>query len=162
METTKTTKTWKKIVIALLAAILLVMTPMAVAANVNNAGNLKTVAGISAEAKQKNEFYNPNVSMKGSSVQIVPYHVWYQDNKMYADCYVANNTNFYVWNISVDRLEIGNSKGQVIADAGFGTINGSLSPKSYGKHRFIFRKGTFKKADLTKGIRYAASTRFDY
>lgn len=161
METTKTTKTWKKIVIALLAAILLVMTPMAVAANVNNAGNLKTVAGITAEAKQKNEFYQPYFNAHGSGVQVIPAHVWYKNGNMYADCYVVNMQRNNVTNIVVNRLALYNNSGK-IADAGFGKINGmSLAPGQYATHRFVFQKGSFKKgADLTKNLNSKYNTSY--
>lgn len=160
METTRNTKNWKKIVIAILAAILLAVTPLAVASNAKNAGNLKTVAGISAEAKTKNEYYNPYFNAHGSSVQIIPYHVWYQDGKMYADCYVVNMEPNTVKNIYVNELALGNSNGQVIADASFGKINGmTLAPRDYASHRFVFQNGSFKNnVNLRNGIQYNART----
>lgn len=139
----ETTKNWKKVLIAVFAAILLVMTPMA----------------ITAQASSSSEYYNPYFNASGSGVQIIPYHVWYGDGKMYADSYVVNCTNNNVKNINVSRLRIYTSNGTKIADASFGKIkNMSLAPGRYGKHRFTFSNGKFKKANLSNGIRYNAST----
>lgn len=161
METTKTTKTWKKIVIALLAALLLAVTPLAVMANVNNSGNLKTVAGISAEAKQKNEYYSPYFNAHGSGVQVIPAHVWYKNGNMYADCYIVNMQRNNVTNITVKRLALYNNSGK-IADAAFGRINGlALAPGQYVSHRFVFQKGTYKKgANLTKSLNAKYNTSY--
>ncbi len=104
------------------------------------------------------EFYNPNMTFSGNGVNIAPYHIWYQDGKMIADCYVANLESFTIINISVDELRI-NAENKRAADAEFGELSGvKIAPYCYVKHRFIFRKGTFNNVDLSDGIDFYANT----
>lgn len=110
------------------------------------------------QLEEKNEFYNPKATIVGTGIQVIPYHVWYKGNKMYADCYLVNMESSTVTNLNVNQIKISTSEG-VIADASFGAIKDlALKPKEYITHRFVFRKGTFKEADLTKGIQYNAET----
>lgn len=139
----ETTKKGKQTILVLFAAVLLMLASLTVTASANSSS----------------EYYNPYFNATGNGVQIIPYHVWYGDGKMYADSYVVNCTKNNVKNINVSRLKIYTSNGTKIADSSFGKIKDmSLAPGRYGKHRFTFSSGTFKKANLSNGIKYNAST----
>lgn len=109
-----------------------------------------------------NSFFNPKYTVSGEGVQIAPYHVWYQDGKMYADCYVINANPVTVTNINVEDFELANENG-VIADYSFGLLPGTtLAPNEYTSYTFIFPKGTFEKANLTNMIDSQSETTWDY
>lgn len=123
--------------------------------------NQETTTLENTSEAENNEFYNPNVTASGETVHIIPYHIWYQNGKMYSDCYVVNINENMVFNIVIDELQISNEN-EIIGDANFGEIKGlTLEPGQYVTHRFIFQKGTFKKSDLTKGISYYARSRWE-
>lgn len=137
---------------------------VAVAQDMKKSGYKKENSGrilVNSKAPQleeKNEFYNPKTTIIGTGIQVIPYHVWYKGNRMYVDCYIVNMESSTITNLNVNEIIISNSEG-VIADAAFGAIKGlALNPKEYAIHRFVFRKGTFKEVDLTKGIQYNAET----
>lgn len=105
-----------------------------------------------------NEFYNPYFEAHGNGIQIVPYHIWYQGNSMYADCWVVNMEPRTVNVINVDDFAIRNNDG-VLAEAGFGQLNrGAIGPGQYVSHRFIFDPGSFVKGDLTGALRWHSDT----
>lgn len=109
-----------------------------------------------------NEFYNPDYHLEGDGVHIIPFHVWYQNGKLYADSYVANMNPFGVKNIRVNDYELANDE-QMVADAAFGKLNANikLKPGEYTTHRFVFPAGSFQYADLTNGIQFNAQTNWD-
>lgn len=101
----------------------------------------------------RNEFYDPDLQIEGTGVQIVPYHVWYSGGKMYADCYIINLTDSTVSEIEVESLHIATPGGSTIGSAAFDEIhNLTLQPGQSISYRFVFQKGTFTETDLTKGI----------
>ena len=92
-----------------------------------------------------NEFWNPdNRTILNNVVSVSPYHVYYKNGCLYAECYVINGFNYRVYNINVKKLTISNETG-VIANGAFGVIaNGAgINAKSYGTHTFIFDPGYF-------------------
>lgn len=109
----------------------------------------------------RNEFYDPDLQIEGTGVQIVPYHVWYSGGKMYADCYIINLTDSTVSEIEPERIQIATPGGIMIGDAGFGEIpNLTLAPGQNVSYRFVYQKGTFTETDLTKGIQCQSSAVF--
>ena len=87
-----------------------------------------------------NEYLNPNdYLMLDNAVSITPYHVYYKDGNMYADCYVINGFSHKVYNTNVKRLTLSNESG-IIAEAAFGVIAGGkkISGRKYYTHTFIF------------------------
>lgn len=101
----------------------------------------------------RNEFYDPDLQIEGTGVQIVPYHVWYSGGRMYADCYIINLTDSTVSEIEVESLHIATPDGSTIGNAAFDEIpNLTLQPGQSISYRFVFQKGTFTETDLTKGI----------
>lgn len=102
-----------------------------------------------------NEFYNTDFEVHGDEgVSIIPYHIWYQNGKMYADSYVVNRTSNVLSVFYVDDFSISNEDG-MLADGNFGTLDlGSLEPYHYVQHRFIFDEGDFIKGDLTHHLKW--------
>ena len=94
-----------------------------------------------------NEFYNlNNYCMLDNTVNIMPYHIYYKDNNLYAECYVINGFNHTVYNINVTNLSFYNASGK-IADAFFGIIGngGYIAARSYATYTFIFSPGYYIK-----------------
>lgn len=110
----------------------------------------------------RNEFYNPHLKVSGEGVHIVPYHIWYQDDELIADCYVVNTDAQSVTNIYVSDLKIGNKSG-TFAEAKFGYLdNLTIEPMDYIRHRFVFTNDDFEYADLTDFIQYDALVSWGY
>ncbi len=109
-----------------------------------------------------NEFFNLNYDVDGSSVHIIPIHIWYQNGKMYADSYVVNTTPNTVTNIRVNDYELSNSEGLFAQDE-FGLLNPNttLAPGQYTICRFVFPEGNFAETDLTNGVHFYAQTHWD-
>lgn len=106
------------------------------------------------------EYFNPNVSIDGIGTNIVPIHVWYQNGKLYAECYIVNLSEEYVTDVDVERLAL-KFDGKLVADRAFGRIeNINLKPFGYTTYKFEYPKGTFKKADLTQDIQYSSQTSY--
>ena len=104
-----------------------------------------STASGSTPTKVTNEFYNPNnYVMADNCINILPYHIYYKDNCLYAECYVINGFNRTVYSIDVRNLSFfsGNRK---IAGGSFGIIAGgaAINARSYGTYTFIFDPGCF-------------------
>lgn len=115
-----------------------------------------------AYRNSSNEFYNTNYDVEGEGVQIIPFHVWYQNGKLYADSYVVNMNPFGVKNIQVNDYQLDNGE-QIIAESGFGKLNGNitLDPGEYTTHLFVFPAGSFQNADLTNEINAHANADYE-
>ena len=88
-----------------------------------------------------NEFWNrDNYGMLNNNINITPYHVYYKNGSLYAECYIINGYWHRIYNINVRRLTITNGSGTVIADASFGVIAGGagIAARDYGTHTFVF------------------------
>lgn len=95
----------------------------------------------------KNEYYNPYFHVTGSSVQIVPFHIWYQGDKMYVDSFVINMEPRSVTNISVNDYELSNSNG-LFAQESFGVLNGNVTLNLVN----IRRISLFSQKELSKKL----------
>lgn len=113
-----------------------------------NKSTKKTAASTatgSTPAKTTNEFYNPNnYVMANNCINILPYHIYYKDNYLYAECYITNGYYYRVYNINVNKLVFSNGNG-VIASGSFGIIaNGAaIAARSYRTYTFIFDPGYY-------------------
>lgn len=117
--------------------------------------------GKAYQKNSANEFFNPYFECHGDGIQISPYHIWYQGNNMYADCWIVNMNSRTADNIYVDDFSISNNDG-VLADANFGQLSrGSIEPGHYVSHRFIFQPGTFEKGDLTGLLHWNSHSSYD-
>lgn len=99
----------------------------------------------STPTKTVNEFYNPNnYIMADNCINIMPYHIYYKDRCLYAECYVINGFWRTVYNINVSELTFFNGNGK-IASGSFGIIAGgsSISARSYETYTFIFDPGYY-------------------
>ncbi len=108
-----------------------------------NRSSKKTTS--STAAVSTNEFYNPNnYVMADKCINILPYHIYYKDNCLYAECYIINGYFSRVYNIDVSELTFfsGNRK---IADGSFGIIAGgaAIGARSYGTYTFVFVPGDY-------------------
>lgn len=106
----------------------------------------------------KNDFYNKDFKISGSGVQVVPYHVWYQDGKMYAKCYIINMEQSRVENINVSKLSIYDNNRSLLARDSFGNLkNLKLEPGTYANWGFVFESDSLMKhGDLSNGIQFSA------
>ena len=116
-------------------------------ANANSSSKKTTsnTATGSTSAKTVNEFYNPNnFVMADNCINIMPYHIYYKDNCLFAECYIINGYFNRVYNIDVRELSLfsGNRK---IAGGSFGIIAGgaAIGARSYGTYTFIFDPGYY-------------------
>lgn len=111
----------------------------------------------------KNEFYNTSFKISGSGVQVVPYHVWYQNGKMYAICYIVNMEQSRVENINVSKLSIYDNNHNLLAQDSFGNLeNLELDPGKYANWEFIFEDSSLLKSiDLSKGMQFNADTNWN-
>ncbi len=85
------------------------------------------------------EFLNySNNAVDVNTVSIKPYHVYWKDGCLIAECYVINGHNTPASNIRVDSLSFEN-KSVKIASGSFGELQGLvLAPYSYAKWTFGF------------------------
>jgi len=75
-----------------------------------------------------NYFFNENNNYYDvNAISIKPRYVFWQDGRLYAECFVINGFAHNVYNINVKSLTFGNADGQ-IASAGFGTLNDVVLP----------------------------------
>lgn len=95
------------------------------------------------QAPVKNEFFNDgNHAPDINSVSIKPRHVYWDNGKLVAQCFVINGCNYPVYNLNVKSLVFANSQVQ-IADGGFGYMqsngqNISIAANSYVLWTFTF------------------------
>lgn len=79
----------------------------------------------------KNEFFNDSNSFYDvDNLSIRPRHVYWEGDKLVAECFVTNGKSTMAYNVNVKRLSFSNSDG-VIVDAAFGPIDGLTVP-AYG------------------------------
>ena len=85
------------------------------------------------------EFLNySNNAVDVNTVSIKPYHVYWEDGCLIAECYVINGLNTPASNIRVDSLSFENGSVK-IASGGFGELSGLVvAPYSYAKWTFGF------------------------
>lgn len=84
---------------------------------------------------ESNNWYNPN------SITINPKKVYWQDGKLYAECFIVNGYDYAVNSIKVNSLSFSNSKGK-LAEAGFPMLNITLPTHTHYVHTFIFNSDT--------------------
>ena len=128
-------------------------------------GSKKLTCKVTVKEKKKtnpvppiaNEFRNDaNFQELPNSINICPFHIWYENGSVIADCYVINGYNHAVYNVNVRGLSLRANNSQLFADANFGVINngGAIGAHSYIRWRFIFSGNCVlrKDASLTGGI----------
>ena len=84
---------------------------------------------------ENNNWYNPN------SITINPKKVYWQDGKLYAECFIVNGYDYAVNSIKVNSLSFSNSKGK-LAEAGFPMLYITLPTHTHYVHTFIFNSDT--------------------
>ena len=86
-----------------------------------------------------NEFFNSsNFAYDINLLSIKPRHVYWQDGKLVAECFVINGFSHTVYGIEVKSLRFSNNDG-LIAETSFGSLEGMvLAPYQYAVHTFIF------------------------
>lgn len=84
---------------------------------------------------ENNNWYNPN------TITINPKRVYWQDGKLYAECFIVNGYDYAVNSIKVNSLSFSNSKGK-LAEAGFPMLNITLPTHTHYVHTFIFNSDT--------------------
>lgn len=83
-----------------------------------------------------------------NAVSIKPRHVYWENGKLIAECFVINGFSNNVSNIIVDNLTFANKDG-VFASASFGTINRpALPPYSHFVWTFLFESDTLSKTNV--------------
>jgi len=88
-------------------------------------------------APVKNEFFNDSNSFYDvNNLSIRPRHVYWEGDKLIAECFVTNGQDTMAYNIDVKKLAFSNEQGP-IADAVFGTIDGLTVP-AYGHTIWTF------------------------
>lgn len=91
-------------------------------------------------APVKNEFFNDSNSFYDvNNLSIRPRHVYWEGDKLIAECFVTNGQDTMAYNINVKKLAFSNEQGP-IADAVFGTIDGLTVP-AYGYTIWTFSFG---------------------
>ena len=96
-----------------------------------------------------NVFYDPgNTGFEPDELTIRPKHVYYEDGKLIAHCYVLNGTQSTLSQIDITYLSIHDSTKQMIAAAQFGVLGDlTLAPGTYGEWTFCFPADTISMKD---------------
>lgn len=122
------------------------------------------VAPSSPSPVSANEFINASYSFLDNIVSIKPYHVFYQDGSLYADCYVLNGLYKTAYNINVKRFALYNETGK-IAEKAFGVNSDgkSIGPRSYAAYRFVFGPDyCVQNAQLSGTLQYESNVSCNY
>ena len=111
-----------------------------------------------------NEFFNDSNSFyDADNVSIRPRHLYWEGDKLVAECFVTNGKSTTAYNITVKKLAFGNANG-TFADGGFGAIEGLTVP-AYGYTIWTFTFSgdavTNPGADLSS-LRYESSVSFSH
>lgn len=104
----------------------------------------------------KNNFFlnNNNNFYDQNAVSVRPKHVYWENGKLVAKCFVVNGFNHPVFNIEVKNLSFSNKDG-LIAEGAFGKLNGvTLQPYTHIEWTFTFPADCIAKygADITSLI----------
>lgn len=104
----------------------------------------------------KNNFFlnNNNNFYDQNAVSVRPKHVYWENGKLVAKCFVVNGFNHPVFNINVKKLSFSNKDG-LIAEGVFGKLNGvTLQPYTHVEWTFTFSADCIAKygADITSLI----------
>lgn len=112
-----------------------------------------------------NVFFNDtNYAYDLNALSIKPRYVYWENGKLYAECFVINGFKHTVYNINVKSLYFSNSSVN-IAEASFGGLNNvSIAPYSYIVWTFVFGDDCVitPDADLTSGLRCRYETSNSY
>lgn len=108
-----------------------------------------------------NEFRNDlNYAYDLNSVSVKPKHVYWQDGKLYAQCFVINGLGQTVYNVNIKGFRLSNESVN-IAEASFGVLSGvSIAPYSYIVRTFVFPADCIitPDADLSSLISYSSTS----
>ena len=91
-------------------------------------------------SKEKINEYNYDMPQIGQDiVTISPKHVYYQDGKLIMEAFVYNGCSRTAYNINNVSIKLGIPKGDIIAEANFGTLEGlKIASNTYGTWTFTF------------------------
>lgn len=108
-----------------------------------------------AEIDKNNFFLNNNNNFYDqNAISVRPKHVYWENGKLVAKCFVVNGFNHPVFNINVKKLSFSNKDG-LIAEGVFGKLNGvTLQPYTHIEWTFTFSADCIAKygADITSLI----------
>ena len=94
---------------------------------------------------------------KRNEVNICPYHVWYENGKVFADCYVINGFDHAVFNINVPDMTLSTNTDGLFAKTSFSGIyyGRAIPARSFIRWTFSFPGNSVLKANakLTGGLR---------
>lgn len=101
------------------------------------------------ETPTKNEFFNDNNNYYDvNAVSIRPRHVYWENGKLVAQCFVINGYNHPVYNLNVKGLVFSNGSVE-IADGGFGYLSSNGQNISIGAHQHVLWTFTFSGNAIT-------------
>lgn len=90
------------------------------------------------QANTNNVFFNEgNYGYDLNDVSIKPRYIYWEDGKLYAECFVTNGFDKPVYNITVNNLALANMEVD-IASAAFGGMQVTIQPYSYVVWTFVF------------------------
>lgn len=101
----------------------------------------------------ENIFTNDNNYYDADTVSIKPQHVYWQEGKLFAECYVINGYDCEITNIAVQSLAFNNCSTEVASAIDFGVLEGvTLPPYSHIVWTFVFSEDAVQSygADLTQ------------
>lgn len=90
-------------------------------------------------AQTNTSFYNDNnLGYNVDSITINPRHVYWEDGKLVAECFVINGFSHSIYNVDIESFALGNNAG-IIASASFGVLDDVvIAPYSYIVWTFVF------------------------
>ena len=108
--------------------------------NATRTTGIDTLRGYGDENKAENVFHNENIyEIEQNNITVRPYYVYWENGKLYAECFVLNGFMTTVFNLDMKNLQFETPDGTVIAVGAFGKLeNLSIAPQSYAKWRFVF------------------------
>lgn len=110
-----------------------------------------------------NVFFNEaNYVYDLNAVSIKPRYIYWEDGKLYAECFVTNGFDKPVYNITVNNLTFANMEVD-IASAAFGGMQVTIQPYSYVVWTFVFGEDciTTPYADLSV-LKCQSDTTYSY
>ncbi len=106
--------------------------------NNNNSNNNNSNNDPNVGANSSNVFINNNNNwFNVNSITINPKRVYWQDGKLYAECFIVNGYDYTVYNIKVNKLTFSNDSGK-LAEGSFPILNITLPTHTHYVHTFIF------------------------
>lgn len=103
------------------------------------------------------------VNASVGSVTILPKHVYWEDGKLVAVCFICNGTENTIYNLEVESLAFNGNTG-ALANGAFGLCQGlSLAPMTHTEWTFTFGEDCVAQygADLSR-LNTQSSTRYSY